>query len=303
MTEKPVIQIRVRHALAAWALRQSRIVNKYNTNQIVRLLDIWCRLKAYAGDSGLIKQRLSKMQEIAAFCECSMNKLRPALNELKRMGWLHMDGFCIQLKSEKKIYELCGLEYHRKIDRIFYKPEKIKDETHTHYWLYLADIADNKERQAYCFTQKLKLNPELKLWWYGVLQQQKISIQQAEKDNLLLAGAMLHLYRNNFHSKESEMFGWLVENRPDVNRGVLGMADAWNTAPMNVVYVKKKMQEQLIAFVQKIGTIGSSHWSHNKHCRVMWNKHKKQTFQAFCDDIVPRSSTVGSEIFKIRTAA
>lgn len=329
----PIVSLRprIRHSLAQWAIsykskygdiatkkleisrtngttkRKEQYVTQrpeqYAKNPMIKLVDIWCRLRAYAGATGLIKERRSKMIEMAVLCECSINKLRPALKELHRMDWLHVDDYCIQVKSEKHVYALCQLDFNKKIDRTFSKTQKLQDEKQTHYWIYLADIDDNRKRQAFVFFKKIMQSPELKMWVYGHVQQQGYKISDAEKDPMLVCRILNDHYRTSFHSRETEMYDWLVENRPDVNRGVKGMAEAWDTCPQNVSYIKSMLVKQHLAFVQKIGTISSPGFSHNKYCRVMYNFATKVTFQAFCDDITPRQSYSPSILEKYKIAA
>lgn len=325
-------QVRVRTSLANWAINwrpdyKSEVSTKklaitrknrysqtrehykterpdqYQTNSMVRLLDIWCRLRSFEYGNHLIRDRKMKMQDIAKFCDCSINKLRPALKELHRMQWIHMDDQCITISSERKIYSLCGLEYSRRMDRIFYKPEKLKDEKQTHYWIYLSDIDDNRKRQAYKFHQKImdvKI-PEMKLWVYGVIQRRGYDIREAEADPMLVSSLMNAVYIDSFRRKENEKHDWLVENRPDVNRSVLGMADAWSVDPMKVCYIKKKLQQEKLVVLKKIGTISSPNRTRNPFIHLatvdgktrakgaLYNKHTNSTFQAFCDDIQPRT--------------
>jgi hypothetical protein len=280
---------------------------RYATNRTVRLLDIFCRLKAWAGQSGLIRDHRTKWQQMISLCTCSINKLKPAIKELQRMGWLYVDDHCIKLHAWQTVYEKCELDYNKKIDRIFTKPNRLENEQQTHYWLYLADIEDNRKRQAHTVLQFYLQNSHIKLWLYGIIQQSGTTIADAEKDPSKLLVILQNEYLKSFHSRESEMHSTLVEHRPDVNRSVHGMAYAWNTLPMNVCYVKKKLQSQKLAFVQKIGTIASPGWSRNKfaHQRhtqdgvkpmgVMWNKVRKVTFQSFCDDIVARKDFGGND--------
>lgn len=270
------------------------------TNSMVRLLDIWCRLCAYAGQSTVIKQYKSQYKDMTAFCECSINKLKPALKELNRMGWINMDDYNMRIHSEKYVYSLCGLDFKKKTDRTYIKPEKIKDEKTTYFWLYVADVSDNRHRQAYMFHKAVMQTPEKKLQVYAELRSQGFNPYKAEDDPMWLAARMHAVYLESFHRNGSEMHDFLVENRPDVNRSVNGMAAAWDTCPQNVSYIKKQMVLQGIAFIQKGGTVSSPHWARNKECHritkdgiemargVLWNKRTQETFQAFCDDIVPR---------------
>lgn len=324
---------RIRHTLAAWAAAQRMEVpeanhiqktitrldprtrkhvtyktarpSQYQVNRMIRYTHVWCILKAHAGKSGLIQQWNKQLPDLLTQIGCVRNSFITALRKLKELDWLYFDRGCIKLHSEAHVYKQCGLEYCKRIDRIFELPEKITDEKRTFYWIYLADVDDNRQRQAFVLHQKLTHNPELKLWWYGICQQRQKSITAMENDPMALAGMLQAEYLQNFHSRESEMFGWLVENRPDVNRGVKGMAAAWNTLAMNVCYIKKRFEQQMIAVVQRLGSIGSPGNSHNKHCRVMWNKVKRMTFQTFCDDITPRKLLPGQTAWRqeMKTAA
>lgn len=268
--------------------------DNYKTNQRMRLLDIWCRLRAFAGVSSVIQQYPSQYKEMTAFCECSLSKLKAALKQLKEMEWIDMNEYCLRVHSEKRVYALCGLDYNKKIDRLYYKPPKRENEKTTFYWLYVADIDDNRHRQAYKFHKATMQTPETKLWVHAELSRQGYNPDKAT-DPMFLAARMNDVYRNSFHGQESEMHEFFVEHRPDINRGVKGMGDAWNTCPQNVSYIKKKLFLQQLAVVQKIGTISSPGWSHNKYCRVMYNFKTKETFQHFCDDIVPREHFKPSE--------
>lgn len=329
-------RIRVRHALARWAIenRQRATGNgqqddqpaatknititrsngmtkrketyttcrneKYSINSAVKLLDIWCRLRAFAGHSTVIKQYKSQYKDMLAFCECSINKLKPALQALHDMGWINMDEYNMRVHSERHVYALCGLDYKKHIDRTYIKPPKINNEKTTYFWIYVADVSDNRHRQAYMFHKAVMQTPEKKLQVYAELRSQGFNPYKADEDPIWLANRMHAVYLESFHRNGSEMHDFLVENRPDVNRGVNGMAAAWNTCPQNVSYIKKKMVLQGVAFVQKGGTVSSPHWARNKECHritkdgiemakgVLWNKRTQETFQCFCDDIVPR---------------
>lgn len=297
-TNKATINRRNRYTHKKEKYTTERPIN-YKTNQRIRLLDIWCRLRAFE-PTHVIRQRKSKMQAMSRYCECSIGKLRPALNELHRMGWIHMDDHCIAITSEQRVYSLCGLDYYRKLDRVFYKPEKIDNEKTTYHWLYLAEIEDNRQRQGYMFHQAITQTPENKLWMYGVIQSNGYEIMETEHDHMLVASMMNDVYMRSLHGREVEMHDFLVEHRPDVNRSVLGMAYAWNTHPMNVCYIKKKLLSQRLAEIKKIGTISSPGRSRNPFIHIatvngvekargtLWNKKSQTTFQSFCDDIRPR---------------
>jgi hypothetical protein len=324
--------IQVKHALALWAISQKqkpgddagtkKIVvsrsnrythnpekyvtercNNYRRNSSVKLLDIWCRLRAYVGISGKLPGYRGQLQQITAFCECSINKLKPALKELHRMGWITLDeeANSMRITGESRVYALCELDYNRKIDRIYTKPPKINNEKTSHFWLYVAEIDDNRKRQAYMFRKKMDRTSVGKLWIRAYLTKRGYDPQTIIKDPMQLAAIMKSVYIDSFtQGIDGDIHEILCEHRPDVNRSVSGMADAWNTSPQSVSYIKRQIQRQALAVVQKIGTISSPEWCRNKFVHlavkngktvakgVLWNGNKNCTFQAICDDIVPR---------------
>lgn len=219
------------------------------------------------------------------------------------MGWLFIDNHCIVITSERKVYGLCGLDFERKVDSIYVKPEKIKDEKQSHYWLYVASISDNRARQAFAFTKAVLNTSDInaRIWIKAYLNKKGYEhdtvIATPSKITAIMTGVYLDSFTNH---QEDEIHNFLVENRPDVNRSVYGMAEAWNSTPQTVSGIKKQIRKRQLAEINKIGTISSKHWARNTACHritrdgvelikgVFWNKKTKETFQAFCDDIVPR---------------
>jgi hypothetical protein len=268
----------------------------------LRLLDIWCRLRGY-GEGHLIRDRKKKMASLATFCECSVSKLRYMLMQLQQMGWLHFDDYCIAITSEAKVYSLCGIDHNRAIDRIYYKPEKIKNEKQSFYWLYVAEIDDNRKRQAYTFTKNLLNTSDInaKIWIKTFLLKRGYDVEKTIGDTAIMPKLMQAVYLDSFTKHtEDEIHEFLVKNRPDVNRSVYGIADAWSVSPQTVSDVKKQIRRRCLVDIVKLGTISSRQWARNGACHritrngietvkgTLWNARTKETFQAICDDIVPR---------------
>jgi hypothetical protein len=293
----------VRHSLARWAVEGHEMRNTLCTNHRVRMLHVWSMLKFHAGQLGVIRGVRKQYTELCELTGYSLTTLKRWIQKLNTEGWLTFNKDTIALLAERRLYSHLGLSFDRKIDRKYYQPQKLDNETRTHYWIYLSDVDDNRKRQAYVLQQKIMQVPELKLWVFGVLSSRGYDIASVMADPLHLASILNSLYRQSFVGKESEMHGWLCENRPDVNRSIIGMANAWLTTPSNVSYVKKKIVQQRIAFIQKIGTITSGIFSHNRYCHVRYSKADKATFQACCDDILPRQDYKGAEEFKTALAA
>lgn len=277
--------------------------NKYRSTERLRLLDIWCRLRG-SGHGHIIWDHKKKIKELASFCECGITKLKESIKKLSDMGWLYVDDACIAITSERKVYGLCGLDFERKTDSIYVKPDKIKDEKQSHYWLYVASIADNRSRQAFAFTKAVLNTSDInaRIWIKTYLHKQG----HDDPDKIMgtpskITAIMKSVYLDSFtRYQEDEIHNFLVENRPDVNRSVYGMAEAWNSTPQTVSGIKKQIRNRALAEIQKLGTISSEHRARNSACHrisldgtervkgTLWNKKTQETFQAICDDIIPR---------------
>ncbi len=346
----PILPITVRHELAKFCItwhmgkfkdipaKEKRISRKnrytgrietytterpdqYVKNPMVRLLDIWCRMRAYVGKAGHLPGYSIHQQKLAAFCECSINKLRPAINQLHSMGWITLskDADTLSISSEKNVYALCGLDYYKKIDRIFYKPIKRDNEKTTFYWIYLADISDNRQKQGYVVHKEIMSAdaPEERSMLEGQIQSRNLNLQQTLQDPMAVCSILKAEYIEGLDGMDGGLHSWLVNNRPDVNRGVNGMGEAWGIHPMNVSYIKKQINKQVLAVITKIGTISSPWRARNPHIHIatvngidkpkgtLWNKRTEETFQAFCDDIEPRKHQdfENRQLFRIKEAA
>jgi len=116
--------------------------------------------------------------------------------------------------------------------------------------LYAIEIEDNKNRQTYMIQQKLKKNPALKQVIKSILHQYGADETKLNDFNYML-NAMRQLYKRSFEA-EPEIHVILNNVRPDVNRGVKGMAKAWDCKSMQTVsYWKKKLAEAGIVRIYK----------------------------------------------------
>lgn len=292
---------KITYTLAAWATQQREVKSRYNTNAIIGAVDTFCRLKAFSGVSSCIHNWRKRKYEIALKCEISTSTLMRRLTWLHDEGWIDKDRLSMRLQSWFTIHEHLGIAY----DKIFFElPNKINNERRTFYWIYLAEIQDNKNRQAYMIIKKLNKNHELKAAIYAELKRKGIDIVMCEKSTGHFLIQLQNLYIDSFRFG-SEIHDILVSIRPDTNRSCIGLGKAWTNEnhgrinrhdnkllydrlSMQASYVKKKMVKQKVAVVQQTGTIESDVRSRNKDCYVMYNKAEKSTFQAFCDDIITR---------------
>lgn len=290
---------KITYQLAAWATQQRYKADVYQVNQVIGAVDLFCRLKAFAGVSSCIKQWRKRKAEIAAACEVSQTTLFRRLTWLHSEGWIDKDYSSMSLKSWHNIHEQLSIPYDK---QFFEYPAKSNDnEKRTFYWIYLAEIVDNQERQDYMIAKKLNKNHNVKAELFAAMQQRGVDLQQCEKSPSYLQAQLQALYIDSFVNG-SEIHDLLCVIRPDNNRSCVGMGKAWQSESnarlnrttgkneydrlaMLASYIKKKMKVQGIAIIQRPGTIESDVRGRNKDCYVMYNKRNKTTFQALCDDI------------------
>ncbi len=296
------MQPKITYQLAAWATQQRFKNTVYNTNAVIGAVDTFSRLKAFAGVTSCIKTWRKRKAEIAQVCKVSQSTLFRRINWLQQQGFINKDYSTLTLKSWHNVHEQLQLPYTKQ----FFTHPLIKEnekEKQPFYWIYLAEIVDNKSRQDYMIIKKLNKNHNVKADLLAALQQQGADMQQCSNNPAYLLNQLQALYIQSF-VVGTEIHDLLIAIRPDNNRSCVGMGKAWQSETksrlnrttgkneydrlaMQASYIKKKMKQQGIAIIQRPGTIESEIRGRNKECHVMYNKHNKTTFQALCDDIAP----------------
>jgi len=293
------MEVKVTYNLARWVVSQRVQRNRYHVNPAIVLLDTWCRLKALAGYSSVIKD-IDGCNALAFLEVKSKKTLYKRLADMQAMGWLSHCGSRVELVAWKKLHHLVGMGYKQEF---YTKPQKIATEKTTHYWIYGAEIAENKAKQAYSVNKKIEENHEVKADMYNALRQSGADIQRCESDSAYLCNQLLKLYINGFIYGGSAIYPLLTEIRPDTNRSVVRLGMVYNDClgelrklseqerlryAMRGAYVKRQLVAQQLGKVQKGGKMESLCRQRNKHCKVLYKRSTNSTSQYICDDIAPR---------------
>jgi hypothetical protein len=296
-----MLQFKITYNLSKWAVKQRQQHVERVVNPVIPLVDTWCRLKAIAGQSGCIKDYKSQLPAILPLLEICKKTLGSRLLEMERLGWISESIINIRLTSWHHIHLINGLKYDT---NFFIKPQKIKEEKTTHYWIYLAESEDNKARQAYCISKQVNENHTIKADVYNQLKSMDgIDFQRCETDSKYLSATLFSLYKQSFVSG-SAIHDILVKIRPDTSRSVVKMGAVYNDDyythikklnratkaryAMQGCYVKKKLKSEMLAFIVPGGTLESDTRQRNTDCHVRYNKHCQTTFTALCDTITAR---------------
>lgn len=277
----------VTYVLATWACAGYQQRNKKATNHRLRLLHVYAFLRHYAGSSSYIPPERASPSAMAVACGVSLNTFKTWVRKLHYEGWLFWRDGALQLNSEEAIYSLLGLLYGKKVDQKFYFNGDIATLKQPYYWIYLANIEDNRRRQAYRFLEKVKADNEAMTWLLQYLEAKGHHLDIITDNPQFIVSIFKNIYLVQFSDGKSAILDFLRTSRPDTNRSTRGMAKVWKTGATTVSRIKKKLVEQRLAHIQKPGTVSSIARNHNKHCHVRYNNAQKVTFQALCDDIVP----------------
>jgi len=272
------LTIQIPFDLAREVVARRKLVRKYETNQVIKALDAWLVLKADAPGS-YIQQWTKQKDHLVRICKCSYTVLRHRLQILQEMKLATIQGRNIRLCSWDDMSKIFGIDckirstVHYKID----SNDKI------HQWLIATEIEGNQKRQSYAILKQVKKNPELKMMFTAAIIADGADRSRIDDPEYFLA-RLRSLYLQDF-IRASDIHELLVQIRPDNNRGVRGIADAWGAKhPMTAVYWKRKLAAAGIIDISKI-QVQSENRVRNKECKVIWLKKQMQTLLCLCDQI------------------
>jgi hypothetical protein len=264
--------------LATYAVWQRKLVNKYETNQLIKAFDTWLVLKADSVPS-YIQSWNQQKQHLLRICKCSEAIFRHRMKILSSLKLLSFDRYAIRLCSWEKLADVLEIDIKEK----FTVQYDITDKKRIQEWLIATEIQENQSRQNFKIMQKLDKNPDLKLAVIAELIHYGADHAKLSNPQYFLS-MMRAIYYNDF-VQASEIHDVLIEVRPDNNRGVRSMAQAWKCKhPTTVSYWKKVMAKSGVIDVAKL-QIQSHERVRNKQCRVVWLKGIQQTLLCLCDQI------------------
>lgn len=278
MNLSDILHIQIPVELARYSVWQRSLVNKYQTNAIIKALDTWLVLKAESIPS-IISQWNDQKGRLLQICKCSESIFRTRLKLLKEMKLIKYDRHDIRLCSWDELGKALEIDVDKK-EIIRYD---IHNKQRLQEWLIASEIKDNQQRQSYMIVKKLNKNPELKLKIIHAMIAAGADRTRIKEPGYVLSWLNV-LYKNDFY-RASEIHDELILLRPDTNRGVRGIQNAWNAKHHTTIsYWKKVLVKAGIIDVSKL-QIQSVDRSRNPHCKVLWLKQVKQTLLCLCDQI------------------
>jgi len=275
-----ILQLKIPVKLAAHVISMREKVNKYETNRHIKNVMSFIILKA-ATPYSILRDYRKQLGYMATVCQCSKQTMSKRIDYMLQHELITIEGADIRLKSWKQVATLYYLNL-KELTTVNYDYTKDKD---IFLRLFAAEIDANKEQQAYMIKTKLQRNPVLRNTIQATMLQRGADVKRINEFNYLHNGMKL-LYRNSFIA-EPDLHAMIKLVRPDCNRGVRGMAQAWhfNSAQL-VSYYKAKLAAAKIAVITKGERITSAGRVRNELSHVIWNGHKKQTVLSLVDSIV-----------------
>jgi hypothetical protein len=276
-------------------------VHKYETNQVIKALGTWLCLK-HETSAGIIQQWNEQKERLLQLCKCSDSIFRHRLQLLEEMKLISFS----KIERKRDTINICSWHQLAKVLDIDIKQKfiikyNIHDKQKLHEWIIATEIKDNQNRQDFSIIRKLRVNAESKMIIDAELLRHGADNKRLNEPEYYLARLRM-LYINDFFQL-SEAHNELLEIRPDNNRSVRGIANAWNAKhAMTASYWKKILSKSRIIDVAKC-QVKSQERARNKHCKVLWIKQDKQTLLCMCDQVNILQPWLISDEFKIKFAA
>jgi hypothetical protein len=272
------LTIHIPFDLARHAVWQRKLVTKYETNQVIKSLDTWLVLKAETKSSWLQNWNRQK-QHLFAICKVSESIFRHRLKLLQDMHLVTFDRHSIRLCS----WDELGKEFSIKIDNKLSIEYDLQSKQRVQDWIIATEIKDNQNRQSFAIVKKVNENPDCSKAVIAAMVK-----AGANKDDLSDMDCFLSWFKALYLSdfvRVSDIHELMMKIRPDTNRGVKGIAGAWNCKrPITITYWKRVLQKSKIVHIDKL-QVQSENRARNAACRVLWLKEAKQTLLCLCDQI------------------
>lgn len=258
-------------------MTRARLRNKYETNRDLRDVSVWLILK-HLTTSGKIKDwRGDQLQNLLMICKRRPGSFWQCLKRLQQLGFVTLEGGDIILCSWQDLYEFYGVDQSSHTYTFQYdytSNEKIE------YRIISADIEINQGRQGFKVLRKLDKNPVHKAILITEIIKRGADRFRLKEPEYLRAQLKM-LYMDDFQSV-SDIHDVIILYRPFTDRGIKGMAAAWNRkSPSTATYAIRQMIKQKIIDRSKL-QIQSQDRVRNPFCDIKWVKATKQTLQAFC---------------------
>lgn len=288
INQPQILTLKIPVELARNTLAMRAKVNKYETNRHLKNITAFIVLKSVTS-YGLIKDYKQQMNYLCAITQCSNQTFCKRLQWLQNEGLLSIEGGNIRLNGWKQVAALYNLNL-KAFNTVVYDTTTDKN---IFLRLFATEIEANKEQQVYMIKTKLQRNLALKNRIQAAMLKHGADVKRINEFNYLHNG-MRKLFTFSFIA-EPELHALLYQVRPDCNRSVYTLANAWHfKSPQSVSYYKRLFATNNIATIHKGERIESKSRARNEFAHVIWNKRRLQTVLSLVDTISINSKTVAA---------
>lgn len=250
-----LLKLKILNGLGSQVVKKRQLRGIYCTNREIKAYALFVLLKEYT-TSGIIHNYASQIPQIAEQLKCSKATIFTYLNYAEQIGLLQRERKL--LKIGKSTFRTGGriiLRSWQSVAQIFELPEKefttINYETDNkqklEHIIAALEFKENSEKQAIAIHYKIAKNPivvhAFKLFWHSQgIQNMAFTMENLRK-------AQEHIFAHG--ASESIYLPLLELVNPDISRSAHTIARAHGIHPMNVAYLKRKLQKTAIVAIMQ----------------------------------------------------
>lgn len=230
-----------------------QLVNKYETNAMLKCIGHYCILKQVT-TTGIIHDWKSQSKYLQKLLNLSRNGLVKAIERLQIVGLIDLGANLIMVgwDDASQIIKL-------QIDEfiwIDYNPDASAKIEHL---LMAAEIKINQENQVKIIQKRLKFNPSLKNELdIAIADNWQIELKDVQK--MGINDWIWHLKQLQISTFiNGTLKAALYEINPDLNRSVVKFKSDWDyKSVQSIAYIKRKLEQLKLISIDKIGAIVST---------------------------------------------
>ena len=250
-TEHLIIKVPVYWIKESIGNRQ--LVNKYETNAMLKAIGNYCILKTIT-TTGVLHDWKSQQKELKKLLKLSRNGLFGAIERLQKLGLIYLDAN-LTLVGWDYASQVIGLN----IDEFISIDYCLDNNAKIEHYLIAAEVQVTKTSQIEIIQKKLKSNPLLK---------NELDLLIAKGYDLPLSDVLqLNIDQWLDYLKQLQIKTFvsgtlkteLYQINPDLNRSVVKLKKEWEfRSVQSIAYIKRKLAKLGLIIVNKYGAIIST---------------------------------------------
>lgn len=238
------------------AVSKRFLVNRYETNHTIKTIGNYCLLKTLS-TTGVVHISENK-KNLLLLLKLTRNSLFPALERLKTIGLIKIEGDKIILCGWKKAVEIFEYLFNEKFIEIDYNELDLKKKID--YYIYSCEIVIAQQKQREALQKILTANPAIKRDVANIIS----GYNKEPLDDIMNWGnpkfiATWFRLQQFLFKAGTEVLESVFAYRADVNRTINSIRQSWSMKSFkSVTYTKRKLNKAGVIVIEKIGTLLSN---------------------------------------------